>query len=415
MSDKKENQDKKLSREPYKGTRDFYPEDMAFQKWLFSVMRKVCESYGYVEYGASPLEIAELYAAKTGEEIVNEQTYTFEDRGGRKVTLRPEMTPTIARMIAARRRELSFPLRWYSIPNLFRYEQPQRGRLREHYQLNIDIFGVKSIEADIEIISVAHSIMKALGAKDEDFEIRINSRKLLQERILPKLKNTDMYSKALRIYDKIEKIPLEEFEKEWQALSNEPAERNTKPNETITNLIDSLKKIGVSNAVFHPTLVRGFDYYTDIVFEIFDTNKENRRALFGGGRYDELLSIFDEESIPAVGFGMGDVATRDFLETHKIPFDFKSPVDLYICLTEDVSSDFANEIAAKLRKDGVNVAIDWSRRKIGDQIKSADKAKIPYIIVLGEEEMKSETFNLKNLATGEESKLSLSEIANKLK
>ena len=170
-------QKKKLSLEPYKGTRDFYPEDQFVQNYIFGVWRKVAESYGYLEYGASILEETDLYRAKTGEEIVNEQTYSFTDRGGRDVTIRPEMTPTVARMVAQKRKELSFPLRWYSIPNLFRYERPQRGRLREHWQLNCDMFGVDSIDADVEIISLAYDIMKAFGAKDENFEIRINDRK----------------------------------------------------------------------------------------------------------------------------------------------------------------------------------------------------------------------------------------------
>ena len=167
---------KKLSLEPYKGTRDFYPRDQFIQNYIFGVWRRVAQKYGYVEYGASILEETDLYRDKTGEEIVNEQTYSFTDRGGRDVTIRPEMTPTVARMVAQKRKELTFPLRWFSIPNLFRYERPQRGRLREHWQLNCDIFGVDSIEADVEIISLAYDMMKAFGANDENFKIKINSK-----------------------------------------------------------------------------------------------------------------------------------------------------------------------------------------------------------------------------------------------
>ncbi len=180
MSEKAE-KTKKLSTEPYKGVRDFYPADMAVQSYIFDIWKKTAESFGYEEYGASVLEPANFYKAKSGEEIVNEQTYTFIDRGEREVTLRPEMTPTLARMVAAKKRELVFPLRWYSIPNLFRYEQPQRGRVREHWQLNVDLFGVNGIEADVEVISLAYKIMKNFGAKDEDFEIRVNSRNLLRK------------------------------------------------------------------------------------------------------------------------------------------------------------------------------------------------------------------------------------------
>ena len=169
----------KLSMDPYRGTRDFYPEDMLVRNYMFDTMSRTVERYGYVEYGASLLEETALYKAKSGEEIVNEQTYSFTDRGGRDVTIRPEMTPTVARMIARRRKEFTFPLRWYSNPNLFRYERPQRGRVREHWQFNVDIFGIDSVSADIEIISVAYDIMRVFGAENKNFEIKINDRRLL--------------------------------------------------------------------------------------------------------------------------------------------------------------------------------------------------------------------------------------------
>ena len=248
----------KLGTDPYKGVRDFYPEDMAIENYIFNTWRKVAEKFGYEEYSASILEPTEIYTEKSGAEIVNEQTFTFTDRGDRSVTLRPEMTPTLARMVAARRRNLKYPLRWYSIPNLFRYERPQRGRKREHWQLNCDLLGTAGIEADKEMISLAYAVMKEFGAKDSDFEIRIN--------------NSD---------------------------------------------IEIFKEI-VPNLVSDPTLARGQTYYTGTVFEIFDTNKENSRSIAGGGRYDNLLEIFDVEPIPAVGFGMGDITLRDFLETHKL-------------------------------------------------------------------------------------------------
>lgn len=248
----------KLETGPYKGVRDFYPEEMMVQNYIFKKWRETAEKFGYVEYGASILEPTEIYTEKSGREIINEQTFTFTDRGGRSVTLRPEMTPTLARMVAARRRNLKFPLRWYSIPNLFRYERPQRGRKREHWQLNCDLLGIRDVEGEKEIISLAYAIMKNFGAKDKDFEIRINN-------------------------------------------SN----------------IDRFKEIA-PNLVFDSSLARGQTYYTGMVFEIFDTNKENSRALFGGGRYDNLLEIFDVDPIPAVGFGMGDITINDFLETHKL-------------------------------------------------------------------------------------------------
>lgn len=403
-----------LGREPYKGTRDFYPEDWAFQKYLFDTLRKVAESYGYVEYNASPLEPAELYAAKTGEEIVNEQTYTFTDRGDRKVTLRPEMTPTVARMIAARKRELASPLRWYSIANIFRYEQPQRGRLREHYQLNVDLFGIKGIEAEVEIISLAYDIMKALGAEDHDFEIRINSRKLLQEKIKKVLKSEEGLASVMRLLDKKDRMSEREFDQKWKEVANAPL-GEIDASSDVSELLGNLEKNGVNNADFSPTLVRGFDYYTDIVFEVFDKSPENNRSIFGGGRYDELLNIFDEEAVPAVGFGMGDVTTHDFLETHNLLPAYKSPVQLYICALSEENekiAEFVNETAAALRAAGINVAIDWTYRKVGDQIKSADKQKIPFVIIIGENETQKNRVSVKELKSGQETEMPVSEVAD---
>lgn len=305
---------KNLGTDPYKGVRDFYPEDMVVQNYIFGVWRKVVEAKefggGYLEYSASILEYADLYKAKgeRNEEIVNEQMYTFTDKGDREVALRPEMTPTLARMIAARRKGLKLPLRWYSVPNCFRYERPQRGRRREHWQLNCDIMGIAGIEAEVEIISLAHKIMKEFGAKDEDFEICINSRKLLEA----------AYGKEMfYLLDRKDKMEQAEFETEWNKLSDRPY-REVEPNDEITEIMKALETKGVKT-VFSPSLTRGFNYYTGMVFEVFDTNPENKRSLFGGGRYDNLLEMFGVEPLPTVGFGMGDITIRDFLETHNLP------------------------------------------------------------------------------------------------
>ena len=197
----------KLSTESYKGVRDFYPEDMAIQNYIFEVWRKTAKSFGYVEYGASILEPAELYRTKSSEEIVNDQMFTFKDRGDREVALRPEMTPTLARMIAGKRKSIKFPLRWFSMPNLFRYEKPQRGRKREHWQLNCDVLGIVGIEAEVEILSLACSIMKAFGAKDKDFEIRVNDRGLFEE-VFERVGGVSKSTKemVIRLLDKQEKI-----------------------------------------------------------------------------------------------------------------------------------------------------------------------------------------------------------------
>ncbi|MBI2474643.1 MAG: histidine--tRNA ligase [Candidatus Taylorbacteria bacterium] len=414
-----------LSLEPYKGVRDFYPEDMAVFRHITDTMEKVARSFGYEEYGASVLEPSELYRGKSGDELVNEQTYTFKDRGEREVTLRPEMTPTVARMIAGRRRSLPIPIRWFSIPNLFRYEQPQRGRLREHWQLNCDLFGVANTEADAEIIALAYRIMTAFGLTDKDFTVRVNSRKIMNFVIEDYLNLDDKLGRKIaRLIDKKAKMAEPEFKKAITEAIGEKDEllltlldsanfeefvSHLPKNENLAaalsdveKLIASLESRGVHNVQFDQTLMRGFDYYTGIVFEIFDTNPKNRRALFGGGRYDNLLSAFGVDPLPAVGFGMGDVTMRDVLETRNLLPAFKNPAQIDICLANEAGLAYANRLADQLRAEGVASVVDMTGRKVGDQIKAADKKGIPYIVCIGENEVKSGTLKIKELASGVE-------------
>lgn len=414
---------KKLSLEPYKGTRDFYPQDQFIQNYIFGVWRNVVQRYGYLEYGASILEETELYRAKSGEEIVNEQTYSFKDRGDRDVTIRPEMTPTVARMVAQKRKELTFPLRWFSIPNLFRYERPQRGRLREHWQLNADIFGVDSKEADVEIISMAYDIMKEFGASEDQFVVRINSRKflnfLLHEVLNLDAEQSQAISKIMDKKDKISELDVNDMVKEKIGDSKNSveianfinrgldflAEDKYKNHETYLELVaiqDTLTKKGIKNVVVDEMLVRGFDYYTGTVFEIFDTNKVNPRALFGGGRYDDLVGIFGVEKVPGVGFGMGDVTIRDFLETYNLLPEYKSAVDLYLAPFDASYIEFAEDLAKELRTQDLNVAVDLTDRKVSAKVKTADKEKIAWVVVVGEEEKKSDIFKIKNLKESKE-------------
>jgi histidyl-tRNA synthetase len=417
----------KLPTDPYKGVRDFYPEDMAAQKQIFEIWRSVVEKYGYEEYNASVLEPTELYKAKSGEEIINDQTYTFIDRGEREVTLRPEMTPSVARMVAARRRELAFPLRWYSIPNLFRYEQPQRGRLREHWQLNVDIFGVESLQAEIEMIQMAYDITLFFVNSPKDFEIRISSRKILDYITHDIFKLDFEHSqKLLKLIDRKRKISTDLFEegameifKDKKKVATLQTLLNSKNFEEFTThlqqtkeeheglrevyaVLESLEKLGITNARFEQSLTRGQDYYTGVIFEVFDMNPANRRSIFGGGRFSDLLSLFGEEKVTAVGFGAGDVVLQDMMETYGKKVPQIPPADIAICVMGVLVMDYAVEVAQKLREKNIRVSVDYSGRKVGDQIKAADKKKIPNIIVIGEEEMKTGEFKVKNLATGKE-------------
>lgn len=425
---------KELSTEPYKGVRDFYPEDMFVQNYIFSTMREAAESFGFAEYSASVLEPSELYEAKTGEEIVREQTYTFTDRGERSVTLRPEMTPTVARMVAAKRRELPFPLRWYSIPNVFRYERPQRGRLREHWQLNCDIFGAKNTEADAEIIALARAVMQGFGAEDALFEIRINHRKLLQTLFTDVLELDEKQTHHLsKLIDRKNKISSESFAEEARGIVADKSEslvrvlgsdslesflrialelENSEGAAEIRALQSRLKERGIPNVIFDPTLVRGFDYYTDVVFEVFDRSPENNRSLFGGGRYDSLVDIFGVESVAATGFGMGDVTIRDFLTVHNLLPAYTATTDVYICTVGAKHIAAAQTMATELRAKGIAVAVNLLDKKIGDQIKTADKQAVPFVLILGESEIASGLFKLKHLGTGEEKEVGSENIAD---
>jgi histidyl-tRNA synthetase len=423
----------KLSTEAYKGTRDFYPEDQFVQNYIFGVWRKVAESFGYLEYGASILEETALYKAKSGDEIVNEQTYSFTDRGGRDVTIRPEMTPTVARMVAQKRKELTFPLRWFSIPNLFRYERPQRGRLREHWQLNVDMFGVDSVDADAEVIQVAYNIMKAFGAKDDSFEIRVNNRRLVNQLLKEYLKlDDDSANKICKLIDRMHKMKDAEFiaaatsliadktkllmEVLYVKSLDELGEKvpHGQGAQELDALLAKFKTQGVANVVYDPTLMRGFDYYTGNVFEIYDTSPVNNRALFGGGRYDDLVGIFGVEKVPGVGFGMGDVTIRDYLETYGLLPEYRSEVDLYICHLEGFM-DAANQLATEVRKEGVAVAVDLSDKKVSSQVKTADKQKIPFVVVVGEEEIKSNQFKVKALINSREETVNRENLAKFIK
>jgi histidyl-tRNA synthetase len=417
-----------LSTQPYKGARDFYPEDKRLQNYMFKTMRQVVENFGYEEYDASLIEPVELYLAKTGEEIVNEQTYSFSDRGGRKVAIRPEMTPTVSRMVAAKRQELAYPVRWFNIGNRWRYERPQRGRVREFWQLDVDVFGIENVAADHEIILIADSIMQNFRAKREMYTIRLNSRKLMDALFhdLLQLNSTQAHSLS-KLIDRMHKMDSAEFaglaEALFQPVQREsgaydlllgflniksldeiPEQLKTHPSvNTLHRLMSLLEDSGVTNFVFDPTLMRGFDYYTDIVFEVFDNHPENNRSMFGGGRYDGLVGLFGVEPVATVGFAMGDVTLQNFLEIHKLLPKFHPETDVYVILIGDVYGR-SQKILKDLRSMGVKLAVDTTGRKPEKQIKTAIKKGIHYALFIGEKELESEQYVLKNLVTGTDEK-----------
>ncbi|MBI4100984.1 histidine--tRNA ligase [Candidatus Microgenomates bacterium] len=421
-----------LSTQPYKGTRDFYPEDMRLQRYIFNVWRQVVERFGYQEYDAPMLELTDLYRAKTGEEIVNEQSYTFNDRGGREVTIRPEMTPSLARMVAARQQELAYPLRWYSIGNRWRYERPQRGRSREFWQIDVDLLGVDSIEGEVEIIRTAESIMRAFGATDEMFSIRINSRKLMSLLLGEHLKlDVEKSHRVSKLVDRKSKMTEQAFNAQVQSVLGSDTAKlmnllsigsidelpatviESGVVEELRTLIDKLGDHGIKNLEFDLTLMRGFDYYTAVVFEIFDQDPANKRSIFGGGRYDELTTIFDVPAVPAVGYGIGDVGMRNFLEAHKLIPSLASSTKVYAVVVGEYLQA-AQRLATELRQQGINVAVDVTGRKVDAQLKVAIKNEIRYAIFVGKEEVGSGKYALKDLASTKEEKLSVAQIVKRL-
>ncbi len=428
-----------LSTQPYKGAKDYYPEDQRLLNYIFSVWRKQSRSFGYQEYGAPLLEPLELFAAKSGQEIVNEQTYTFVDRGGRQVVIRPEMTPSVSRMVAARRQELAYPLRLYSIANFMRYERPQRGREREFWQLNADIFGVASVDAEAEIITLADRIMKSFGAAEKSYKIKINSRQLVNVMMAEYL-NLDVVQSELmvKLFDRKDKISREEFRDQAAAIFD--TERSGEGLKKIARLLGAktmgelppqllktaavaevqalftlLRERGVGSAVFDITLMRGFDYYSGIVFELFDTDPENSRALFGGGRYDGLVGLFGVENLPVVGMAPGATTLKDFLTVHGLLPDLPGETDVYAIVTGAEAMTGAQALVDKLRQEGVNVALDITGRKVDKQIKSAVKSRVPFMLFLGQQELADETYTLKDVLKESEQKLSFERLVTTVK
>lgn len=424
-----------LSTASYKGVRDFYPDDKRKQNYLFTVMRETAQRFGYQEVGGSVLEPADLYDAKSGSELAQEQSYRFEDRGDREIMLRPEMTPTIARLMAAEYKSLSFPVRWFSLPNLFRYERPQDGRLREHWQLNADLFGIDQPIAELELIQLAHQILLDFGATPDNFEIRVNSRQFFNALCADILEcSAETKTQLSRLLDKREKIGDAEFQDALNDLLSEKqqsivmdylqadtpvsfaqdygstvAEAAT----DLTALLERLETHNITNAQFDPSLVRGLDYYTGVVFEIFDTKPTNPRSICGGGRYDNLMDIFGAERVPAVGFGLGDVTLSNFLTNHNLWPEFEPPVDVVVALVDrDKHADYGYRVANKLRKFGQRVSIDISGSNIGTQFKQAANVGASEVVVIGDEELESETITVKILETSEETELDFTSLAS---
>lgn len=428
---------KKLSTQPYKGTRDFYPDEMRFRRWMFQKLRTQIESFGFEEYDGPLLEPFDLYASKTSDEIVHQQLYAFTDRGDRKVAIRPEMTPTLARMVAAKLHELPRPIRWYSIPNLWRYERPQRGRLREHWQLNVDILGGDRALADLEILLAAANLLPALGAPAGSFRLRVNHRKLLDLFFEHELQlSPELAAPVSRLLDAKDKMTAPAFSSALAALglsiSHEQMihtylARNhadlvkfisnlPEPDSELTLFAANVERVQTlaphALITYDPSIIRGFEYYTGLVFEVFDEHPENRRAMFGGGRYDGLVGMFGKEQLSGIGFGMGDVTLQNFLQTHGLTPEFGLRNDVFIALTGEHELSPALELAQTLRQSGRNVVTSLQVGGLGAQIKTATRLGARCLLWLAETEYARGDCIIKDLATSEQFEVPLTQIAH---
>ena len=423
-----------ISTQPYKGTRDFYPDDMRLRNWFFGKIRSALELASYEEYNGPMLESLDMYIAKSGEEIATKQTYNFADRGGRMVAIRPEMTPSVARIVAAKLGELNYPLKWFSIPNMYRYERPQHGRLREFWQLNVDIFGCDTYEADLDVIESAISVMRSFGADETMFKVRINNRRFFND-VIAAICSTDAEGakKVSKVVDRKGKVERESYEKDLFELGLNADQiakidalytmnvheatalcPDSVGSQELVSLFEMLERTGLDKyCVFDFGIIRGLDYYTGTVFEVFDEAPENNRAMFGGGRYDNLVGMFAKNAkISGVGYGMGDVTLEDFLRTHDlIPDIYKSGVKVLVTRFDDVPYEKYLELAQSLRELGVTASVYVGSKKFGKQIDYAVKGHYSHVLIMGASEAESGTVKIKDLETREESTLTLSELA----
>jgi histidyl-tRNA synthetase len=427
-----------LSTQPYKGARDFYPEEMRVQNYIFDTWSKVAQRYGYEEYMTPMLEPLEIYAAKSGTELVNDESYLFVDRGNRQVMIRPEMTPSVSRLVAGRRQELAYPVRWYSVANFMRYQRPQRGRTREFWQLNVDIFGVPTIDAEVELITMADEIMKTFGATDKMYAIKINSRSLVNFMMAEYLELDVVQSQLMmKLFDRKDKITPPEFRDQAAEIFDQPKVQEglkkigalfaaksmgdlpkqiteSSAIKQVQMLFTLLREHGVKSVMFDIGLMRGLDYYTDIVFEVFDTSPDNARSLFGGGRYDGLVGLFGVDPVPTVGYAIGDVTFSDFLSTHKLVPKLLTTTEVYLVVLGDELKG-AQKLARRLRSEGVNTEVDITGRKIDKQIKTAVKKGIPFLLFVGKKELDEETYTLKDIAQEKEHHLSFARLVTTIK
>lgn len=401
--------------QPVKGTREFYPEQMYLRNFIYEKVRRASQAFGYQEWDAPFIEPIDLYAAKSGEELVKKQSFTFTDRGGDFVTLRPELTPSLARMIAAKQGELTFPVRWWSFGPFWRYEQPQKGRSREFFQWNIDMLGVNSPEADAELIAVAATFLRSVGLNSEQATIYVNNRRLMDSEFdalnIPQDKRMDVSN----LVDRRSKMEPAKWDSYALELGLDQSQLDGlksilgnfdlwQKSGELVRLFAALEALGVKDYVkFDPNIMRGLLYYTGTVFEAFDTSGSLKRAILGGGRYDNLLADVGGQPLSGVGFAMGDVVIGIILqEKGLLPEFVPSPAPVLVTVFEESLLRESYALAAELRQAGFNVLCYPEPAKLQKQFKFADKMKARVAVTVGPDEAANGQVAIKNLTNGEQ-------------
>jgi histidyl-tRNA synthetase len=400
---------------PVKGTRDFYPEQMSFRVWLHEKMRTVSQRFGYQEYEAPILETLELYAAKSGDELVQEQAYVFTDRGGDQITLRPELTPSLARMVAQKQRELPRPIRWWSFGPFWRYERPQKGRTREFFQWNVDLVGVNSPYADAEMVTVLATFFREVGLSPEQVIIKVNHRRLMDEQIRSLGVAPEQVGNVFKLIDKLDKLPpaaWTAYGEEATGLSKAQIEglrgvltdrELWRQSDDLVAFFDAVESLGARDYVqFDPSIIRGLAYYTGLVFEAWDVSGEGR-AINGGGRYDNLLAAVGGEPVGAVGFAMGDVMIGLVLEKFGLKPDLRpAPAQVLVSVFQPELVTAAARLAAELRAAGLNTELYPEPARLDRQLKYAASLGIPTVLILGPDEAQAGTVTVRDLVKGEQ-------------
>ena len=405
--------------QPVKGTRDFYPPQKSIITWMYEVIKEVSESFGYQEYDAPFLESIELYAAKSGEELVKDQSFVFPDKSGNLITLRPELTPSLVRMIAQQQQQLHYPLRWWSFGPFWRYESPQKGRGREFFQWNADLIGVDSPEADAESAALLAEFLRKVGLNPGQVKVFVNNRRLMEAELKKVGVPDDLLGDVFRLIDRRDKLNQKDWEAYGADIGLKPdqfegiqvllnAKDLWKGSQELDSFFQAVKALGVDEYIeYSPRIIRGLDYYTGTVFEALAISSDVRRSIAGGGRYDNLMADVGGDPLPGVGYAMGDMVISVVLdELGLLPEDRdSSPARVLVTVFDESTIQDSYQLSAELRREGIFTTAYPTSDKLGKQFRHADRIGAKLAVIIGPDEIKKGEIAVKDLGSGEQKNL----------